>query len=69
MSIKSFDDAHDFFPAAKATSIGFFGTLRLIWLAFSDGRGAQHVYEELRAHGVPHDTAAKRAMAIVQPRT
>ncbi|MEQ1612788.1 MAG: hypothetical protein ABL904_08540 [Hyphomicrobiaceae bacterium] len=67
MSIKSFDDAHDFYPAEAPMSVGVLGTLKLIWLAFSDGLASQHHYEDLRAQGVPHADAARKALSVIYP--
>lgn len=67
MSIKSFDDAHDFFPATESKPVGVLGTLWLTWLAFAEGRAAHHVYEELRAKGVAHADAASRALSTTYP--
>lgn len=67
MSIKSFDDAHDFFPADTSKPVGILATLWLTWLAFAEGRAAHHVYEELRAKGVPHADAAQRALSTSYP--
>ena len=67
MSIKSFDDAHDFFPADTSKSVTMFGTLRLVWQAMSEGRASQHRYEALRAKGVPHPDAAAKALSTIYP--
>lgn len=67
MSIKSFDDAHDFFPAAATKPLGLLSTLRLVWQSLSEGLLAQHRYETLRANGVPHPKAAQQAISAVYP--
>jgi hypothetical protein len=68
MSIKSFDEAHDYLPASETGSAGILGNTRLIWLAFTEGLVAQHRYETLRARGLAHTVAAKEAMALTQTR-
>lgn len=65
MSIKSFDEAHDFWPVATSRKSTFLTSLKLVAAAFSDGLAASHKYEELRARGVPHAVAAQRAVAYV----
>jgi hypothetical protein len=52
MSIKSFDDANDFFPSAEPASTGLLASLRAIWLAFTDRFGTrpergQHAISEV----------------------
>jgi hypothetical protein len=66
MVIKSFDDAHDFWPTVRPRTVSVFTTLRLIFEACREGLAASRKYEELRARGVPHRIAAERAVALTE---
>lgn len=68
LSIKSFDDAHDFFPAAPAAAprSGLLAAVRLFFQAASEGLTSLHRYETLRHHGRSHAEAAAAAMAITK---
>ena len=61
-TIKSFDDALDFYPADSRSSAlsRFAGTLRLYWNALGDGLAAARAYNELMRRGVPHDAAVRQ---------
>ena len=61
-TIKSFDDALDFYPAATErpllSRIG-----RTLWIyatAMNDGLAAARAYNELTRRGVPHDAAVRQ---------
>jgi len=61
-TIKSFDDALDFYPAANRrpllSRIGL--TLRIYGSALRDGLDAARAYNELTRRGVPHDAAVRQ---------
>lgn len=61
-TIKSFDDALDFYPAANRrpllSRIG--QTVRIYAIALSDGLAAARAYNELTRRGVPHDAAVRQ---------
>jgi hypothetical protein len=61
-TIKSFDDALDFYPTAKElpllSRIG--RTLRIYGTALRDGLAAARAYNELTRRGVPHDAAVRQ---------
>ena len=63
-TIKSFDDALDFYPAANErpllSRIG--RTLRIYATALSDGLAAARAYNELTRRGVPHDAAVRQVL-------
>jgi hypothetical protein len=65
--IRSFDDALDFLPAAKAGfRTRFGGFIRYVSLfleAMSDGHAAARRYHELRGRGYPHDKAASKVFS------
>ncbi len=69
MSIKSFDDAHDFWPIAAQPKFTLWQSLKLIGSAVAEGLAASHKYEELRARGIPHAIAAQRAVAHAADRS
>jgi hypothetical protein len=60
-TIKSFDDALDFYPApALRPALSRFGdVLRTYWNALRNGMTAARAYQELTSRGVPHDVAAR----------
>jgi hypothetical protein len=61
-TIKSFDDALDFYPAASGrpllSRIG--QAVRLYATALGDGLAAARAYNELTRRGVPHDAAVRQ---------
>ena len=61
-TIKSFDDALNFFPTAAGrpalARIGRF--LQVYWGALRDGLAASRAYHELMRRGVPHDVAVHK---------
>lgn len=61
-TIKSFDDALDFYPADSRVSAlsRFARTLRVYWNALGDGLAAARAYNELMRRGVPHDAAVRQ---------
>ena len=61
-TIKSFDDALDFYPADSRGSMlsRFARTLRVYWNALGDGLAAARAYNELMRRGVPHDAAVRQ---------
>lgn len=61
-TIKSFDDALDFYPAATRSSAlsRFARGVRIYWDAFVDGLAAARAYNELMRRGVPHDAAVRQ---------
>jgi hypothetical protein len=61
-TIKSFDDALDFYPAdSRGSALSRFArTLQLYWTALADGLAAARAYNELMRRGVPHDAAVRQ---------
>ena len=61
-TIKSFDDALDFYPATTRSSAlsRFARGVRIYWDAFVDGLAAARAYNELMRRGVPHDAAVRQ---------
>lgn len=60
-TIKSFDDALDFYPASNRFTVAGFGrTVRMYWTALGEGLAAASAYHELTRRGVPHDTAVRQ---------
>jgi hypothetical protein len=61
-TIKSFDDALDFYPADhRGSSLSRFAHgLRIYWEALRDGLAAARAYNELMRRGVPHDAAVRQ---------
>lgn len=61
-TIKSFDDALDFYPADDAHSIltRLGRTVRVYWHGLRDGLAAAGAYNELIRRGVPHDQAVHK---------
>jgi len=61
-TIKSFDDALDFYPAASErpllSRIG--QTVRIYATALSEGMAAARAYNELTRRGVSHDAAVRQ---------
>ena len=61
-TIKSFDDALDFYPDAGhrplLSRLG--GALRVYWDALGDALAATRSYHDLTRRGVPHDAAVRR---------
>ncbi len=62
MSIKSFDDALDFYPAnSRGSALSRFArALRVYWNALGDGLAAARAYNDLMRRGVPHDVAVRQ---------
>ncbi len=65
--IRSFDDALDFYPEAKATLRtrigGFAHALAAAWNSVIEGHAAARHYEQLRHRGLSHDRAATQVFA------
>jgi len=63
-TIKSFDDALDFYPASSHRSLlsRFGRTMRTYWDALRDGLAAMRAYHDLTRRGVPHDAAVRRVL-------
>lgn len=61
-TIKSFDDALDFFPRSeRGPALSRFGKgLRVYWRALVDGLAAARRYHELTGRGTPHDVAVQK---------
>jgi len=61
-TIRSYDDALDFFPAAKREPPRFnlLATIRAVWEALGEGLAASRRYHELTARGMSHDQAAAK---------
>lgn len=61
-TIKSFDDALDFYPADNSRPFARFGrrTLQTYWSALVEGLAAARAYHELTRRGVPHDAAVRQ---------
>ena len=61
-TIKSFDDALDFYPVAGQRPLlsRLGGALRIYWNALGDGLAAARSYNELTRRGVPHDAAVRQ---------
>lgn len=60
-TIKSFDDALDFFPRQPVSALSrFWTTLRIYLGAMSDGLAAARYYHQLTGRGVPHDVAVQK---------
>ncbi len=60
-TIKSFDDALDFYPDNNRLSVAGFGrAVRTYWTALGEGLAAASAYHELTRRGVPHDTAVRQ---------
>jgi hypothetical protein len=65
MTIKTFDDALDFYPAPahRRALSRFGGTLRTYWNAMRHGLAAARAYHEMTARGVPHETAVQHVFS------
>lgn len=65
-TIKSYDDALDFYPAEASNPIlsRFGRAVRLYWRGLCDGLAAAGAYKELTRRGVPHDVAAHRVFDL-----
>ncbi len=65
--IRSFDDALDFYPAAKASIRTRFGgylqSAASYWHAVVEGHAAARHYHALRDRGVSHEYAASKVFA------
>lgn len=65
--IRSFDEALDFYPEAKAklgARFGGFGqVVGAFFAAISEGHAAASRYHQLTSRGVPHDKAASKVFA------
>jgi hypothetical protein len=61
-TIKSFDEALDFYPPtpAKPALARLGGAMRIYWSAMREGLAAARAYHALTGRGVPHDTAVRR---------
>lgn len=60
-TIKSFDDALDFYPASNDRPLPRLGrTVRTYWNALSEGLAAARTYHELTRRGVAHDLAVRK---------
>lgn len=60
-TIKSFDDALDFYPASNDRPLARFGrTVRIYWNALADGLAAARTYHDLTRRGVAHDLAVRK---------
>ena len=66
MTIKTFDEALDFYPsprAARTVISRFGGMLQTYWSAMRDGIAAARAYHEMTARGVPHETAVQQVFS------
>lgn len=65
-TIKSFDDALDFYPVATPRPLlsRLGGALRIYWTALGDGLAAARSYNELTRRGVPHDAAVRQVFDV-----
>lgn len=65
-TIKSFDEALDFYPSASVKSrfSRFSSRVKLYWNAMGDGFAAAADYQTLTARGVPHDVAVRQIFGI-----
>lgn len=65
MTIKTFDEALDFYPAPERqpalTRLG--GTLRTYWAAMRQGLAAARAYHTMTARGVPHEIAVQQVFS------
>lgn len=65
--IRSYDDALDFYPEAKAGLRSRFGGFAhkavAYWDALVEGHAAARHYNELRARGLSHDVAASKVFS------
>ena len=60
-TIKSFDDALDFYPQGPVSALSrFWTTLQTFIGAMSDGLAAARYYHQLTGRGVPHDVAVQK---------
>jgi hypothetical protein len=61
-TIKSFDDALDFYPVATQRPLlaRFGGALRTYWEALGDALAAARSYQELTRRGVPDNVAVRQ---------
>lgn len=60
-TIKSFDDALDFYPAINDSPLARFGrAVRIYWNALGEGLTAARTYHELTRRGVAHDLAVRK---------
>jgi hypothetical protein len=66
-TISSYDEALDFYPAAKGTAASsgrsFIATLRLLWESISEGHAAASRYHQLTMRGKSADEAASQVFA------
>ena len=65
--IRSFDDALDFYPDAKASVRtrlrSFARSIATYWAAMAEGHAAASQYNALRARGLSHEHAASKVFA------
>jgi hypothetical protein len=62
-TIKSFNDALDFYPSHEHGPLTRFGgAIKTYWNALRDGLTAARAYNELTRRGVPHDTAVRQIL-------
>lgn len=60
-TIKSFDDALDFYPREpRAAFQRFFIGVWTCWSAMRDGLAAARAYHELTTHGASHEAAVQK---------
>jgi hypothetical protein len=62
-TIKSFDDALDYFPgpAGRRSFLSRFGsTIKIYWASLREGIAAARLYNDLTRRGVPHDMAVRQ---------
>lgn len=65
MTIKTFDEALNFYPAPAHQSAlsRFGGALQTYWSAMRQGLAAARAYHEMTARGVPHETAVQQVFS------
>jgi hypothetical protein len=63
MTIKTFDEALDFYPSSRAALSRFGGVLQTYWSAMRHGLAAARAYHEMTARGVPHETAVQQVFS------
>lgn len=60
MTVKTFDAALDFVPAAKARTTGFWAVLSQSFSAIREGIAVAGEYKELTGRGMAADVAARK---------
>ncbi len=63
MTIKTFNEALDFYPSPRAAMSRFGGMLQTYWSAMRHGLAAARAYHELTARGMPHETAVQQVFS------